>query len=199
VHQGAVGLMDGNWSALLHDGAAMNYVLPYGAISEDERRAFEDALLEDGHWLARQLADMNLNANDVVVLDTPTGRSLYLDQVLDVADQVVVVVTPDAGSFITLDHIEDLFEGHVECCYVVNQFDASRTFCQDMLEVFKRRFESKLIGIVPLDHAMSEGHAYGNNPLLQNEQSLVRNEIQAIGDVLRAHVVVPESSDDDAS
>ena len=186
-----VGLTGGNWRSLLRDGAAGTRVLPYGSVSEKERRAFEHCLEEDSHWLARQLARMNLDADDVVILDTPPGRTLYLEQALDVADQVLLVVTPDAASFMVLDHIDRLFEGRTNnfgrdnCSYIVNQFDASRTFCQDMLEVLKHRLGSKLIGVVPFDHAISEGLAFEIRPLLEDEKSPARLEIMAISDVLK--------------
>lgn len=185
------GLTGMDWNSLLRDGAAGTRVLPYGSISEKERRALEHCLKEDSHWLARQLVRMNLDADDVVILDTPPGRTLYLDQALDVADQVVLVVTPDAASFMVLDHIDRLFEGRTnnfgrdDCSYIVNQFDASRTFCQDMLAVLKHRLGSKLIGVVPFDHAISEGLAFEIRPLLEDEKSPARLEIMAISDVLK--------------
>jgi len=190
----AVGFMEGGWSSLLRDGAAGTRVLPYGAISEKERRALEHCLKEDSHWLARQLVRMNLDAGDVVILDTPPGRSLYLDQALDVADQVLVVVTPDAASFMVLDYVDQLFEGRAnkfgrgECRYLVNQFDASRMFCRDMLEVLKHRFGKKLIGVVPFDHAISEGLAFGIRPLLEDEGSPARQQIIATCDALKAGI-----------
>ncbi|MBT2338475.1 MULTISPECIES: cellulose biosynthesis protein BcsQ [Pseudomonas] len=182
------------WSGLLLKGIAGTRVLPFGSISEPERRGLERFLEDDAHWLARQLVRMDLAPDDVVIIDTPPGRTLYLEQALDVADQVIVVITPDAASFMTLDTIDRLLEGRAnhagrgDCHYVVNQFDASRTFCQDMLEVLRRRFGKQLIGVVPLVHAISEGLAFGVNPLLEDEDSSARQEILAIGDALKSPV-----------
>ncbi|MCI0993676.1 cellulose biosynthesis protein BcsQ [Pseudomonas corrugata] len=182
------------WSGLLLDGIGGTRVLPFGSVSEQERRALERFLEDDAHWLARQLSRMDLVADDAVILDTPPGRTLYLEQVLDVADQVIVVITPDAASFMTLDSIDRLLEGRAnqasqrDCHYIVNQFDASRTFCQDMLEVLKRRFGKQLIGVLPLDHAISEGLAFGVNPLLEDDDSSARQEILAIADALKSPV-----------
>ncbi|TWC23411.1 cellulose synthase operon protein YhjQ [Pseudomonas sp. SJZ085] len=182
------------WSGLLLDGIGGTRVLPFGPVSGQERRALERFLEDDTHWLARQLARMDLAADDVVILDTPPGRTLYLEQVLDVADQLIVVITPDPASFMTLDPIDRLLEGRAhqawrrDCHYVVSQFDASRTFCQDMLEVLKRRFGKQLIGVLPLDHAISEGLAFGVNPLLEDEDSSARQEVLAIADALKSPV-----------
>jgi cellulose synthase operon protein YhjQ len=182
------GLAGRNWRSLLQDGAAGACVLPYGTIPEEERRALEHRLRQDSHWLAGQLARMNLHAEDVVILDTPGGRTPYLEQALAVADQVAVVLTPDAGSFMALEHIAPLFEQRSDCGFIVNQFDGSRTFCQDMLEVLKRRLGSKLIGVVSLDHAIGETLAYGVNTVLENQQLPLWGEIQAIADALQPNV-----------
>lgn len=184
------GVTGESWNALLRDGVCGTHVLSYGSFSEKDRRALERRLEEDNHWLSKQLARMNLNANDVVILDTPPGRTLYLDQALDVADQVIVVVTPDASSFMALDQIDRLLDGRAngDRSYIVNQFDASRPFCQDMLEILKRRFGTKLIGVIPLDHAISEGLAFGLNPLLQTEESPARQEVLSICDALKSQV-----------
>jgi cellulose synthase operon protein YhjQ len=186
------GLVGEDWATGLLDGVAGTRVLPYGSTSEKDRRAFERDLEEGSHWLSEKLVDMHLDASDVVVIDTPPGRTLYLDQALDVADHVVVVITPDAGSFMVLDQIDSLLEGHADnCSYIVNQFDASRTFCQDMLKVLKRRLGAKLIGIVPLDHAISEGLALGELPLLEDSTSAAHQQVLAIVDALKLNVPAP--------
>jgi cellulose synthase operon protein YhjQ len=186
------GLTGEDWNAGLLEGVAGTRVLPYGATSEKERRTFERDLEEGNHWLSGKLARMNLDASDVVVIDTPPGRTLYLDQAVDVADHVVVVITPDAGSFMVLDQIENLLEGRADhCSYIVNQFDTSRTFCQDMLKVLKRRLGTKLIGVVPLDHAISEGLAFGTLPLLEDQTSAARQEVLAIVEAMKLNVPTP--------
>jgi cellulose synthase operon protein YhjQ len=186
------GLVGEDWATGLLDGVAGTRVLPYGSTSEKDRRAFERDLEEGSHWLSEKLVDMHLDASDVVVIDTPPGRTQYLDQALDVADHVVVVITPDAGSFMVLDQIDSLIEGHADnCSYIVNQFDASRTFCQDMLKVLKRRLGAKLIGIVPLDYAISEGLALGELPLLEDSTSAAHQQVLAIVDALKLNVPAP--------
>jgi len=185
------GLAGKDWDASLRVGAGGTRVLPYGAMPVQARRALERRLEEEPQWLARQLARMNLNADDVVLLDTPPGHTSYLEQALDAADQAIAVITPDAASFMVLEQIERLFEGRPGCSYVVNQFDASRTFCQDMLEVLKQRLGARLLGVVPLDHAVSEGLAFGDYPLLEDGDSPARQEILAIGDAVAAHLQAP--------
>lgn len=188
------GLAGEDWDALLIDGVGGTHVLPYGVMSKSERRTLTQCMEDDNNWLTGKLASMQLTANDVVILDTPPGHTPYLEQVLEVADQVVVVMTPDAGSFMVLDQTERLFEANEEhparavCSYVINQFDASRTFSKDMLEIMKRRLGKQLIGIVPLDYVISEGLAFGTTPLLEDNALPARHEILTISETLKSHI-----------
>lgn len=180
------GLSGEDWQSSLCDGMVGVKMLPYGIVADKERRVFERRIENDNEWLNRQLIAMKLNTADTVVLDTPPGPTPYMEHALAVADQVVVVITPDAGSFLTLDQLDRQVEGIDHCSFIVNQFDASRTFCQDMLEVLKRRLGDKLIGVIPFDHAISEGLAFGNMPLLTDDASPARQAILSIADALKA-------------
>lgn len=180
------------WADKLQQGFDGAQVLPYGVLSDDERFALERDMSQDRHWLARQLARLNLDENDVVILDTPTGRSMYLEQALDVADQVIVVTTADAASFVALDQMDRLM-GSVPprpespaCNYVVNQFDATREFSRDMLEVLKRRLGGQMLGVVALDNTLGESLAYGRNPLTSPNASAACQDMVWLGKQLKA-------------
>ena len=113
VESGVPGMCNTNqaataWASLLQHGFEGVQLLPYGVPSNDERSALEREMSQDRHWLARQLDHLALGENDLVILDTPTGRTAYLQQALDVADQVLVVTTADAASFITMDQMDRL-------------------------------------------------------------------------------------------
>lgn len=188
------GLLADDWNAALLEGLGGTQVLPYGSATRQQRLDIENRLEADPHWLAKKLAQLQLRDTDVVILDTPPGRTIYLEQAFDVADQLVTVVAPDAASFMVLDLTDRLLTRvtdsapHVACSYVVNQFDATRTFSQDMLEVLLRRLGQRLIGVVPLDYAISEGLAFGSYPLLGQGVSPARDEIRAIGKVLKSRM-----------
>lgn len=168
---GNASLLGENWRTLLLPGSAGTQLLPYGQLSEEERRTLERYLDSDPQWLARQLARMDLGENDIVVIDTPPGRTAYLEQVLAVADHVLVAVTADAASYHTLDQMDGLLKASSArpnppvCSYVINQFDASRAFSRDMRVVLERRLGGQLLGVVNVDHDISEALAYGRNPL----------------------------------
>ena len=197
VEQGESGIGSLNgaghpWHDRLQPGFDGALLMPYGVLGDDEHHALIHALHEDRHWLARQLDRMDLGANDVVLIDTPTGSTASLAQALDVADEVIVVTTADAASFNTLDPIDRLLNApHARvasshCTYVVNQFDASREFSRDMLEVFKRRLGQQLIAVVPLDNTLGEALAYGRNPMSAAEPSPASEGVLLLAEQLKA-------------
>jgi cellulose synthase operon protein YhjQ len=198
---GNASLLGENWRTLLLPGSAGTQLLPYGQINEEERRTLERYLDSDPHWLARQLANMGLAENDVVVIDTPPGRTAYLDQVLAVADHVLVIVTADAACYQTLDQMDHLLRASRSrpfpaiCSYVINQFDASRAFCRDMLVVLERRLGRQLLGVVSVDHDISEALAYGRNPLEGACASEGCKDMLALGRAMTAQLMTQKAKE----
>ena len=197
VESGSIGIgnaahCETTWKAALQAGFSGAKVLPYGALSDEERRTLEHRMSDDQHWLAWQLDAMGLCEQDVVILDTPTGRNLYLQQALDVADEVIVVTTADAASFITLDQMDHWLNaegarpGFSTCHYVVNQFDASHELSRDMLEVFKRRLGKKLMAVIARDKTFDESLAYGRDPLADPQISLACQDVQLLAQQIKS-------------
>lgn len=191
---GSASEADTLWSDRLQQGFAGAQLLPHGVLSDEEHDALQSAMALDRHWLARQLDRMGLCENDVVILDTPTGRSAYLEQALDVADQVIVVTTADAASFIALDQMDRLLgaagvrPAPPVCSYVVNQFDAGREFSRDMLEVLKRRLGAQLLAVIAMDNTLGEALAYGRNPLTSPGSSTACQDMLLLGEQLKARL-----------
>ncbi|WP_288392112.1 cellulose biosynthesis protein BcsQ [uncultured Herbaspirillum sp.] len=175
-----------DWRAALSSGMAGTQVVTHTVVAREGEAATAQLMAQDPHWLMRQLQAMHLQAGDVVLLDLPAGQTPYLEQALQAADQVLAVVTPDAGSFLALEHMRQELHGRNNCRYVVNKYDDSRSFCQDMLEVLRRWMGPRLAGVIALDHAISEGLAYGFNPLVKAGHSVAYDQLQSISDTLRA-------------
>lgn len=179
----------GDWRGSLAVGTTGTQVLSHTVVAAAGEAALARQMSADGQWLLRQLHALQLQAGDVVLLDLPAGQTPYLEQALQAADQVLAVVTPDAGSFLALEHMRQVLHGRNNCRYVVNKYDGSRSFCQDMLEVLKRWMGPRLAGVVALDHAISEGLAYGFNPLVKAGHSPAYDQLQGVSEVLRAAVL----------
>lgn len=187
-------LTDVGFDSLLLSGQGGTSFLPYGAISESGRNRVERTIESNHYWLASHLARMDLTDRDVVVLDTPPGRTLYMEQALQVADEILVVTTADTASFMALEQMSLLLADRVgglnqpRASYVINLFDASRPLNRDVCELLKRRYGTDLLGVVSLDHSISEDLAYGVNPLLSYLDSAVRQQVSALADALKANI-----------
>ncbi len=175
-----------SWRDGLAQGMAGTQVVSHALVADNGEAALAQQMAHDGQWLLRQLQAMQLQGGDLVLLDLPAGQTPYLDQALQAADQVLAVVTPDAGSFLALEHMRQVLHGRNNCRYVVNKYDGTRSFNQDMLEVLKRWMGPRLAGVIALDHAISEGLAYGFNPLVKGGDSPAYEQLQSVAEVLRA-------------
>ncbi|MBD8577322.1 cellulose synthase operon protein YhjQ [Pseudomonas syringae] len=159
------------WSDLLLTGAGNTRVLPYGTLAADERRTLEQYLDNDPDWLVRQIERMGLTAQDVLVLDVASGPSRYLDQALNVASHVLVVLDTEAAGYLTLEAMERALEPLAEravppaCHYLINRVEAGRGFSADMHEVLCRRLGTRVIGRVRLDRHIAEALAFGTTVL----------------------------------
>ncbi|MFJ3428694.1 MULTISPECIES: cellulose biosynthesis protein BcsQ [Pseudomonas] len=185
IASGVTGMGSTHWSSHLQQGFNDVQVLPYGVLSDEQHCALEREMSQDRHWLARQLERMALGTHDLVIVDTPSGRSAYLQQALDVADQVLVVTAADAASFIALEHMDRLLGADVARSYVVNRFEPDREFSRDMLQVLKRRLGAQLMAVVVEDHSFGEALAYGHNPLAAPAGSAGGEGVLQLGEQLK--------------
>ena len=96
-----------DWASVCVRGASGVFVLPYGLVNETDRVAFERHLDAHPGWMAQQLHNLHLPADAVVLIDTPPGPSVYMQQALTAAHAVVVVSRPDAASSAALALMQD--------------------------------------------------------------------------------------------
>lgn len=192
---GNASLTGENWNSLLLPGSADTCLLPYGSLEQDERRALELFLENDPRWLVRQIARMGLGSRDVVILDVPCGDARMLEQALNAATQILVVVTADAACYLTLDRLEGWLaptlssEQPPACGFVLNQFEASRAFSRDMAEVTARRLGDRLLGVVHKDHVLGEALAYGHNPMQVPGAAQGVQDLLALSDALMTRLM----------
>ncbi len=147
-------------------------VLPYGVVDETRRQAFEAELAQDPEWLAHRLQALNLEEGALVVLDTPPGPSVYLQQALSVANLALVVSLADAASYTALPKIEALIqtyaaerENFAGTGYLINQVDNSRQLNRDICRILHDLLGAQLLGIVHSDPLIAEALAYNRHVL----------------------------------
>ncbi len=165
-------LSNQNWREACFKNPAGIYTLPYGSVNEQDRHAFERHLEAHPDWLLTQLQALKLGDDDLVVLDTPPGPSIYMRQVLSVAHMVIIVTLADAASYATLPMMEGLMQtyctgrpGFVDYAVVINQLDLSRQLSQDVSQVMRANFGERVVGLIRHDQAVCEALAFDQSVL----------------------------------
>ena len=179
-----------NWGAHRLPGFSDSECLPFGTGEMNDRRLLRQLMLEDPDWLNQHLASMNLSENDTVILDTPSGATIYSQQALDAADLVLVMTVADAASYLALDTMTQWLETTRRRAqrhrYVLNQRDDSRSFSRDMGVLFLRRLGANLIGTIRLDHQFNESLAYGRDLLQFAPESIGCQDILSLAGAVHA-------------
>lgn len=171
VHQT---LQQASWYLAEYDSAYGVSFIPYGKVSEFERITFEAYLSQKPDWLRDNLAKLEHEPGSFTIIDTPPGPSVYVQQVLSVANLVLVVMIPDAGSYATLTSIEGLLDYYCAnrtdffgSYYVLNQFDAAVPLNRDIQSVMRDTLGEHLAPTsIHRDESLSEALAF-QQPVLQ--------------------------------
>jgi cellulose synthase operon protein YhjQ len=189
---------DADWGAHRLPGFSDSECLPFGTGEVNDRRLLKQLMLEDSDWLNQHLASMDLSENDTVILDTPSGATVYSQQALDAADLVLVMTVADAASYLALDIMTQWLETTRRRAqrhrYVLNQRDASRSFSRDMDVLFLRRLGADLLGTIRLDHQFNESLAYGRDLLQYAPESIGCQDLLSLSGALHALLFADTSS-----
>ena len=155
-----------SWTQAIQPGRAGVLLLPFGAIDDEHQIDIERHLADHPDWLGDTLARFQLPPDTLVLLDTPPGPSVYLQQALRVASVAIVTVLPDAASFATLPLVERMVDkycrdraGFIASLYLVNQVDAARRLGRDVLQALRAQHGDDLLPVVHQDQAVSEALA----------------------------------------
>jgi len=88
--------------------------IPFGSVTSIELEEFEAALKAHPFWVHNCVQALDVRAFDFVILDTPPGPSVYLQQALHAAQSAIAVVLADAASFATVPQILSLVEQYTK-------------------------------------------------------------------------------------
>jgi cellulose synthase operon protein YhjQ len=87
--------------------------IPFGRVQEGELDEFAAGLKKHPTWLADGIESIG-DKFDFVLLDTPPGPTVYLQQAIRAAHRALVIVLSDAASYATLPKITALVEQYTE-------------------------------------------------------------------------------------
>lgn len=185
-------LAGASWRTVMFDGIDSITALPHGALNEDDRRVFEAKLDADPYLIRESLEALTLDADDIVLIDTPPGATAYTRAALVAADFVLNVVIADAASYAAIPQMERLIQTYalprqdfIGYGYVINQVDQSRSLTKDVVKVLRDALDDHLFpGVIHLDQGVSESLAYDTTVIHYDPHSQAAADLRACGDWL---------------
>lgn len=141
-------------------------LLPFGQVKPRELHAIADHFDRNTDWLSKTVAPF-LERGFVVVIDTPPGPSVYLEQTRPVSTLDIVVLQADATSVSLLPTVEAQnflgrpAEGHPRLVrYVFNLVDMRRKLTRDVVSLLRQRLGRSMVGIVNYDDSFGDAVAH---------------------------------------
>ena len=148
--------------------------VPFGRVVDAELTEFEAALKADPYWIRAGIERLNPDALDFVILDTPPGPSVFLQQALRASHRAVAVVLADAASFVTVSRMLELVDYYTSADpafqsvgILINQMPESGKLGQQVRTALFEQYGSQMVPLaVHRDAAVSEALAF-ERPVLQ--------------------------------
>lgn len=163
-------------------------LFPYGRADEGERLRFEGMLESSPHWLAQQLRALEPRfRGGVVVVDTPPGHGVYLQQALAACDQLLMVALPDMASLATIADMESVLEPvmahrpHVVTHYLFNQVEPGQPIDNEVITLMANRFGPRVIPLrIHRDESVAEALACHTSVNAYDPGSQGRHDMQSL-------------------
>ena len=202
-HHGEAGLLAAAaghlpWTHAMQPAHGGVVLLPFGTVDDEQLIGFEHELFRHPGWLADTLARFGLPPDMLVIVDTPPGPTVYLQQALRAADACVIAVLADAGSFATLPIAERMVDkycrsraGYRGSAYVINQVDPGRRLNHDVFAMLRARLQHELLGVLHLDASVSEALASALPVQRYAPLSQAAEDVSVIADRLLARLALP--------
>ncbi|MDA7415671.1 cellulose biosynthesis protein BcsQ [Xenophilus arseniciresistens] len=155
-----------NWRDAMVHGRQGVLLLPFGDLDDDGLISLEQHLAGHPNWLGELLASFSLPDDTLVIVDTPPGPSVYLQQVLRLSRINIVPLLADAGSVAAAPLLEQRVARYcvpradfIGNAYVLNQTDPGRRLNHDVQKLLRQKLGDEVLGTVHLDPAVSEALA----------------------------------------
>lgn len=128
------------------EGAAC---IPFGECTTVELDALEEAARKDAGWLRELMSSVIPQERDLVIIDTPIQRNPWLKQALDVADEILVVLRPDATALAGLARFDRMLaeslSAEVGVHYLINHYDGRDPLAHDVVAALRLSREERLL------------------------------------------------------
>lgn len=150
--------------------------IPFGQLSNAELEDFEHELTEFPTWLGNGLSALSQSAFDFILLDTPPGPSVFLQQALHATHRAIVVVMPDAASLVTVPKILSLVETYTAdnttftaANLLINQMPDQNALGHQVRAALYAQYPAQVVPVaIHKDARMAQALAF-ERPLLEYE------------------------------
>lgn len=196
-----LGMAPDDVTGIVHDGISRESMfkspygvkcIPFGVVRKAELEEFEVRLKSHPHWVPDQIAALNKRAFDFVIIDTPPGPSVYLQQALATANYALGVVLADAASFATVPQLLSLVDKYTSTRdeflgfkLVINQLSAQSELAKQMVQAIQSDYGLNLLPVsVRSTQAVSEALACGRPVLKYDAICEASQDLQSVADWL---------------
>lgn len=166
--------------------------IPFGRVSEAELEDFEAELKLHPSWVADGIESLTTGFFDFIILDTPPGPTVYLQQALLAAHRALVVVLADAASYATIPNILSLVEQYTTgrsdffgVSLLINQMPIHSKLGHQVRSALYANYAEQLVPIaIHKDPRVSQALGF-ERPVLQYEPGCKASlDIQSVADWL---------------
>jgi cellulose synthase operon protein YhjQ len=192
---------DRGWAPCLANGRSIRegviaaggnlLALPFGQVTPRQLYAVSDHLIRNTNWLSDTVGPF-IERGFVVIVDTPPGPSVYLDQTRLVSTLDIVILQADATSVSLLPIVEAQNflgrppEGHPRSVrYIFNLVDLRRRLTRDVVALLRRRLGRTMIGIVNYDDSFGDAVAHQQLVIDRAPMSKATSDVRGLAAAVR--------------
>jgi cellulose synthase operon protein YhjQ len=166
--------------------------IPFGRLQESELEEFEAYLEAHPSWLLDRIRSLASAGYDYILLDTPPGPTVYLQQALHAANRALVVVLADVASFATIPRIQSLVQEYTARSsnflgmdILINQMPTHGKLGHQVRLALYANYATQIVPVaVHKDHGVAQALAF-ERPVLQYEPNCpASQDIQSVADWL---------------
>ena len=166
-------------------------VLPFGGTNSSELHAISQHLARNGRWLSDTIAPF-VERGFVVVVDTPPGPTVFLEQTRPVSALDIVILQADATSVSLLPTVEAQNflgpppEGGSRLVrYVFNLVDLRRRLTRDVVTLLRHRLGKTMLGIVNYDDNFGDAVAHQQLVIDRAPMSKAASDVRGVSASIR--------------
>jgi cellulose synthase operon protein YhjQ len=171
-------------------------VIPFGNLSESQLIEYEKKLIEDPFYLKKKIDSLHLTDKEILILDAPSGSSIFTQQVLNAANISVLVMLADAASYLTLENSLNLINKHclgkkdyIGTMYLVNQIQRNHELNSDVFDMVQYQLQNHIIVEIHQDQFVAEALANGMNLMTYAPQSLAAQDFIDAAQTLESYLL----------